>query len=294
MREKLGQHFLINQSAIQKIIAALNLQKNDVIIEIGPGEGALTFPLLEQCKEINCEIIAIEKDPELAKNLESRITNQELRIIEGDVLKILPTLTKRSTLTAKRYKIVGNIPYYITGKLLRILSELITNYKLSITNVVLTVQKEVAERICAHPTKANPTQRKSSLWGMNLLAAAVQFWAEPKIIGYLKPEDFSPPPEVESAIILIATRARPLATRETLENYYRLIKIIFKQPRKTLLNNLAAGFAIGGTSPSTKLGTSGKIKKDKIAEILKSVGLKGNERPQDLNLEVIKKLASWG
>ena len=254
MFQKLGQHFLINQSAIEKIIAVLELKKNETIIEIGPGQGALTIPLVKKCEKIGCKIIGIEKDQELAKSLE--VKSGRLDIVTGDILKELPKLISRFPHPTSNIKIVGNIPYYITGKLLRILSELDNKPSL----IVLTVQKEVAERIVAQPPE------------MNLLAAATQFWAEPKMIGHLKPSDFSPAPEVESAIIKLDTRKQPIANSE---NYYKFIKILFKQPRKTILNNLVDGLGI------SKLAALEKLKK---------IGLSGQERPQNLNIKTIKSL----
>ncbi len=284
MSRKLGQHFLIKRSAIQKIIAALELNAGETIVEIGPGKGALTIPLAEQCAKIGCKVIGIEKDPRLAEDLEFRIQNLgNAKIIHGDALKVLAN-PEFYILYSGFFKVVGNIPYYITGKLLRILSELENKPALT----VLTIQREVAERICAHPPKMNPTRRKCPMCGMNLLAAAVQFWAEPKIISYLKPSNFSPPPKVESAIIKLATRVQPLTTREAEKNYYKLIKIIFKQPRKTLLNNLTSGL------PSVALAKGGlSVDKSKIAEILAKNGLPVNTRPQDLSLEKLSTLSHF-
>src|SRR3989344_4254862 len=164
MFQKLCQHFLINQSAIKKMIKSLKLKSGETIVEIGPGKGALTFPLIKECGANDCKIIAVERDPELAASLELLAVrnNLQIEIIKDDALKILSEITKTYKLKPISYKLVGNIPYYITGKLLRILSEL--KNKPSLT--VLTIQKEVAERIAAVPPK------------MNLLAAAVQFWAE--------------------------------------------------------------------------------------------------------------------
>lgn len=257
--KKLGQNFLVNPAAIRQIIAALDLQNKETIIEIGPGKGALTLPLIEKCQKIGCQIIGIEKDHRLAEDLEFRIQNLgTVKIIKDDALKIFSD-PKSYILYPEFYKIVGNIPYYITGKLLRILSELKNKPELA----VLTVQREVAERIIAKPPR------------MNLLAAAVQFWAESEIIGYLKPSDFQPAPKIESAIIRLATRVQPIATRIDEEKYYKLIKIIFKQPRKTLLNNLVWGLTVD---------------KSKILKILEQNGIPTNSRPQDLSLELISKI----
>lgn len=260
MSEKLGQHFLINQGAIQKIIAALELERGETIIEIGPGRGALTLPLVEECRKIGCKVIGIEKDPSLAKKISEnfQFSNTNLQILTEDALKFFLNWK----LKIDNWKLVGNIPYYITGKLLRILSELKNKPRL----IVVTVQKEVAERITAQPPR------------MNLLAAAVQFWAEPIIIQTLKPQDFSPMPKVESAIIKLEIRNEKIEIK-TGSNYYKLIKILFKQPRKTILNNLADGL---------------KISKAKIEAGLKKIGLSGQERPQNLGIETIVKLIDAG
>src|SRR3989338_4830181 len=261
MSKYLGQHFLINKTAIQKIIAAFDLQKEDTVVEIGPGKGALTIPLLEKCQSLNCKIIAIEKDPFLAKNLESRIQNlgKMVEILSGDALKLLLSIPKSYIPNSKYYKLVGNIPYYITGKLLRILSELEIKPKL----IILTIQKEVAERIAAAPPK------------MNLLAAAVQIWARPEIIARLKSSDFQPPPKIDSAIIKI-TPLEIADSQSQIADYYKFINLAFKQPRKTLLNNLQAGL---------------KIPKTEIERKMKNFNLTGQERPQNLSVEQLARLS---
>jgi 16S rRNA (adenine1518-N6/adenine1519-N6)-dimethyltransferase len=247
---KLGQHFLVNKSAIGKIIAALDLERGDTIVEIGPGTGALTMPLAEKCRGLGCKIVAIEKDPELAKELGKnfQFSNTNFQIITDDALKFFLNWK----LKIDNWKLVGNIPYYITGKLLRIIGELENKPKLT----VLTIQKEVAERIVAKPPK------------MNLLAAAVQIWADLEIIMNLKPKDFNPPPKVNSAIVQLKPNLSIPGTDSS--KYYKVIKMVFKQPRKTLLNNLSAGL---------------NLPKNKILEILKKIGLTGEERPQNLSVE---------
>ena len=288
MPQRLGQHFLKNKLAINKIIAALDIKNEDAVIEIGPGKGALTIPLSEDCSGKNCKLIAIERDAELAKFLDENLkpANPNLQMVEGDALKVLPELI--SKLKLEKFKIVGNIPYYITGKLLRIISEL--EHKPELT--VLMIQKEVAERIVAHPPK------------MNLLAAATQFWADPEIILKLKPADFEPAPEVDSAVIKLTTKSviaspacrqagkakpclpagrnllrRMAANSEvpamTEKKYYQLIHTIFKQPRKTLLNNLRDGL---------------DTPREALEKALGSINLPINARPQDLSIENIKSL----
>lgn len=268
----LGQHFLINQSAIPKIVAALDLKPNDTIVEIGPGKGALTKEIIARLQDSRiAKLILIEKDQKLAYSVQRIADSENLKIIIGDALKELPKIAKRLTLTANRFKVVGNIPYYITGKLLRILSEMENKPELA----VLMIQKEVAERIIAKPPR------------MNLLAAAVQFWAEPKILFMLKPEDFNPPPKVESAVIRLTTKQQITTDdnkRQAAENYYKFIRILFKQPRKTIFNNLKTGL---------------KLPKNEIETALKSLNIDPQIRPQNLSLKKIHLINSlftplWG
>lgn len=223
-KKSLGQNFLKNKNAIAHIINALDIADNDTIIEIGPGRGALTIPLYERAQnKKNITIRAIEKDETLAQALREKfqtthhqsLTNPSIEIIDGDILKIISSHIPRG-----RYKIVGNIPYYITGKLLRIISELPHKPE----RTILMVQKEVAERICAQPPN------------MNLLSAITQFWAEPSIIMRLASTDFNPAPKVDSAIIQLVTKQTP--SNVPAQAYYDFVKILFKQPRKTVINNL--------------------------------------------------------
>ena len=254
--KRLGQHFLINKTKLQKIVEALDLKPGDAVIEIGPGHGELTDELRNKNNEL--KLMTIERDNDLVELLKNKFArDKNLEVVHDDVLKILPDLCLK--LHNSNFKIVGNIPFYITGYLLRILGELKNKPSL----IVLTVQKEVAERICAEPPK------------MNLLAASVQFWAEPKIVDYIPKTDFQPQPKVDSAIIKLVVSNQPLATSE---NYYKLIKILFKQPRKTILNNLAS---------------SGK-NKEEIIKKLKTLEINPADRPQNLSVEQIKKLIKAG
>jgi len=253
MRKRLGQHFLKNRNLLAKIAKAVAPKNCDTIIEIGAGHGELTKELGIKNKELR--IIAIEKDTKLARLLKEKFGAQKnIEIIGGDVLSTLPSIIRNSKPPIRNYKLVGNIPFYITGRLFRILGELEPKPQL----IVLTIQKEVAERICAKPPK------------MNLLAAAVQLWAEPQIIGYVPKKYFSPPPKVDSGIIRLRIKGHE---SEIANNYYKLIKILFRQPRKTILNNLSA------------LKNKGELR-----SILEKTGIDPAARPQNLSLESIKKL----
>ena len=161
----------------------------------------------------------------------------------------------------EKYKLIANIPYYITGKLLRLMSDL--EHKPE--RAVLMVQEEVAERICAEPPK------------MNRLAASVQFWADAKIVARVPKADFSPVPEVDSAVILLTTRARPQVLQA--KKYYSAVRSIFAQPRKTILNNVKAGTA------------KQNLSKQEIEAMLDKIGIDPSARPQDLTVEGITSIA---
>ncbi len=265
--QRLGQHFLKDRKALRKIVAALEIASRDTIVEIGPGHGELTKHLLAAGPK---KIIAIEKDSKLVSGIEYQVSSKRIKIIEGDALKILPLLNTKYLIRDTRYKLTGNIPYYITGHLLRKISELEKKPKL----VVLTIQKEVAERIVAEPPK------------MNLLAASVQFWGEPKILGYISKKSFRPQPKVDSAVIKISPYpVKPLrghgaspkqSSQKEAEKYYRFIKILFKQPRKTILNNLREGF---------------KLSQEEVERRLQKLNISPSLRPANLSMHDINKLA---
>lgn len=245
-QKKLGQNFLINKNALKKIVGALEISDNDIIIEIGAGTGNLTQEILKKTSKV----IAIEKDKSLVKLLKLKFENlsPSLQIIEGDVRDLLPLITKK----IRNFKIVGNIPYYLTGYLLRLLQELESPPSL----IVFTLQREVAERIAAQPPR------------MNQLAAIVQLWTYPEIIFYLKPKDFLPPPKVHSAVVQFQVKS----SAERFKNEKEIIQLItrgFKQPRKTLLNNLSRGFD-----------------KNKIKKVLERLNLTEKTRPAELSVEM--------
>lgn len=246
--QKLGQHFLKNKSIISKIIDTLALQPGDIVFEIGPGRGELTKELEVESEKRHSyvvpaqagihalkkqknglKIISVEKDEDLCESLKKQFENDpHIEIVCGDALKLLPPLiSKLCDVKNLKYKLVGNIPYYITGHLLRIVSEL----KNKPGRSVFMVQKEVAERIVAQPPK------------MNRLAASVQFWAETKIIANVPKHDFSPAPKVDSAVVLLEqkTGSAPIGAND----YYAAVRILFGQPRKTILNNVLQKCDVG-------------------------------------------------
>lgn len=258
--QKLGQHFLKNKSIIQKMIEVLNPQDGDVLLEIGPGHGELTLPLAAACEKIGAKVIAIEKDLALAQGLEARDEGrgkEEFEVIHGDALKFIKDFPRSSPHAPHSFKLVGNIPYYITGHLLRIVSELKEKPKVCI----FTIQKEVAERIVAIPPK------------MNRLAASVQYWAQPEIIASIPRTYFSPQPSVDSALLKLDAR-HPKSNNQ--KQYYAAVRALFAQPRKTVLNNLA---------------DDALKNKEKISPALLKLGIDPGLRPQNLTVEDIEKIA---
>jgi 16S rRNA (adenine1518-N6/adenine1519-N6)-dimethyltransferase len=266
--KKLGQHFLRNTEVLRTIVDTLAIVDGDRIVEIGPGHGELTTPLAATARDKHkrCEIICIEKDHVLIEALEVLAANERsnggaaIKIVEGDALKLLPEFMARGT------KLVGNIPYYITGKLLRVVGELENRPECT----VLLIQKEVAERICAAPP------------AMNRLAASVQFWADATIIASVPRKDFFPPPEVDSAVIILKNKKTQPPIDPAL--YYKMVRAIFSQPRKTLLNNLSTA-------------AKNNVTKEDIAKLMKGIGIDPGARPQDLDTDAITTLGKaplWG
>jgi len=249
-KKSLGQNLLVNQGILDKIVTAAEITSNDLVLEIGPGTGNLTKKLIQKAGRV----IAIEKDRRLVSELQSTIKKSGTEIIEGDILKFNIGNLK---LKDGKYKVVGNIPYYITSQLIRIIFEKWPRPEL----IVLTIQKEVAQRIMAKPPH------------MNLLALSVQYYSEPKIISYISRGSFRPIPKVDSAIIKLVTRDRRQETRT--EQFFKLIKAGFSAKRKQLINNLSGKFG---------------IMKDELKDIFDKTGLKHNTRAEELSTKEWEKL----
>ena len=213
-KKSLGQNFLVNKGILDKIIRAAELDKNDTILEIGPGEGILTEKLAEKASKV----IAVEKDRRLIVPLQEKFKNKSVEIIKADILKFKIENLKFHDFG---YKIVGNIPYYITSHLLKTIFEEWPAPKL----IVLMVQKEVAQRMVAKPPH------------MNLLALSIQFYAEPKIVSYVSKGSFRPIPKVDSALLRIKLR-RAQQSKELTEKFFKLIKTAFAGKRKQLKNTV--------------------------------------------------------
>lgn len=248
----LGQNFLIDKKILSEAIKAANFKPSDIIIEIGPGTGILTQELAKRAEKV----IAIEKDPKMCDVLRELLKCQKIgnvEVIEGDALKIENSkLFKNLKLKIKNYKVVANLPYYITSPVIRKFLESKNPPRL----MVLMVQKEVAQRICEKPPR------------MNLLAVSVQFYAKPEIISYVPKESFWPKPKVDSAIIkIIPHHFRDPVSHRFREQFFRIVKAGFSQPRKQLANNLSKGLELNKEQIKRWL-VSNKIKPTQRAETL--------------------------
>lgn len=250
MRQKLGQHLLKNKKWAELIASEIFEFRN--VIEVGPGGGALTEQILLSIPK-TAKFSAIEKDLKFISYLREKFPSAE--IVNGDALEILPNLMKEQT---GEYALVGNIPYYITGFLLREVGDSENRP----TRSIFMIQKEVAERICAKEGK------------MNRLSASIQIWGKPRILAIVPRGDFSPPPEVESAIIEIDCDENDRQT--DFSGAFAAIRALFSQPRKTLLNNLS---------------TAVDMPKGDVFNEIKDFGLLENSRPQDLSVEQIFSIA---
>jgi len=250
--QRLGQHFLKDKKVLERIAGAIESNSVKTIIEIGPGHGELTSELLKNNPK--SEIISLERDEKLAEAFTKKFSDTNASLYLGDALETLSKVV--DTKTKGDYVVIGNIPYYITGFLFRVLGELKNKPK----KIVLLIQNEVAERVVANPPE------------MNRLAASVQFWGKPEIILTVPSGAFSPPPKVHSAVITITPEKKKPSISE--EKYYATVRLLFAQPRKTVLNNLSTN-----------------LSKEKAAELLKKLSISPQSRPQNLNIQEIIEIA---
>ena len=250
----LGQNFLQDPIALEKIVAAAEIQSSDTVLEIGPGLGSLTRYLAASAREV----VAVELDRHLLPALKAVLAPyQNVRLIHGDILELSP-----DDLIQKRdYVVAANIPYYITSAVIRHLLE----SKEKPRRIVLTIQKEVAQRICEKPGD------------MSLMALSVQVYGNPRIVAHIPAGAFFPAPSVDSAVLVIDIYPSPLIPLEHLESFFKLIKAGFSQKRKTLRNSLSSGLSI---SPAS------------AAELLTRADIDPQRRAETLSIEEWEKLAT--
>ena len=214
-KKSLGQHWLNDSKILSKIVSYANLSKQDYVLEVGPGLGSLTSMISSQAGKV----LAVEIDETLFKHLKLLNLDQNLEIINQDILKF--DLTQ----LPKDYKIVANIPYYLTSHLIRLLTES-TNPPIKI---VLLIQKEVAERIAAKPGS------------MSILSVVVQQYFNVELQDVVAAEMFTPPPKVDSRIVVLTRRSKPQVSTDNDKDFFRLVKVGFSARRKTLENSISNG-----------------------------------------------------
>jgi len=257
-----GQNFLISQNVIKKIIEAADLKKEDCILEIGPGFGILTEELLKTCQKV----LAVELDKNLVFFIRKKFKGaKNLIILENDILKIKNEgIVKLLNCQNAGYKVVANLPYAITKPIIK---KFLT-YKPKPKEMVILVQKEVAQKIAAKPGQ------------MSLLSLSVQVYGQIKIIDYVAKSNFYPQPEVDSAILKIRLWPQFFAPEIVKflgekgkfdeKNFWQIVKFGYSSPRKQLQNNLAAGL---------------KLSKNEVKKALKLANLNEKIRAQELTLQ---------
>ena len=249
-KKSLGQHWLKDRASLLAMCQAAQVSESDTGLEIGPGTGSLTAFLLKKARKV----IAVELDHDLASSLSHKFPTNSLEVIGADILKF--DLTRLPA----GYKVVANIPYYLTGNLLKMLCES-SNPP---SKMALLVQKEVAERLAAEPGQ------------MSLLAVSVQLYYEVEIGTVVPARLFSPPPKVDSQIVALARRQKPLFENLDYKLFFRLVKAGFSARRKKLRSSLSAGL---------------RISKDQADGLLNQAGIDGNLRAQNLSLADWNRLA---
>jgi 16S rRNA (adenine1518-N6/adenine1519-N6)-dimethyltransferase len=219
-KKSLGQNYLVDLAHLSKIVAAAGTQPDDLVVEIGPGLGSLTRCLAVSARKV----VAVELDSTLFPALETVLSGfDNVTLVHGDALKLAP----QELSGGEPYLLVANIPYYITSALIRHFLDSAYQPR----RLVLTIQREVAERICAGPGD------------LSLLAISVQVYGQPQIVDHIPAGAFFPVPEVDSAVLRIDLHPQPLLTPEMKESFFHLVKAGFSQKRKTLRNALSGGLA---------------------------------------------------
>jgi len=250
----LGQNFLQDTAALEKIAQAAEITLDDAVLEIGPGLGSLTRYLAASARTVT----AVELDTSLIPILQTVLAPYpNTRIIAGDILHFSPAVLS----LPEGYLVVANVPYYITSAIFRHLLEAQPRPR----RIVLTIQKEVAQRICATPGD------------MSLLALSVQVYGQPRIVAHLPAGAFYPAPNVDSAVIRVDLYPEPRLPASRLERFFQLAKAGFSQKRKTLRNSLSAGL---------------RISTAEAFQLLENAGIDPMRRAETLSLEEWGRLAN--
>lgn len=227
-KKSLGQHWLHDLESLHAMCDAAHIGPEDTVLEIGPGLGTLTIELTQRAKQV----IAVEFDPDLARELSTRVPAKNLEVVHHDIL------TFDFAKLPAGYKVAANVPYYITSKIVRLLLE----SKNPPSEIALLVQKEVAQRIAAKPGD------------MSILAVSAQLYAEATLGPLVPAQLFTPPPKVDSQIIALARREKPLFSDVEIADLFRVVRAGFGEKRKTLRNSLSGGLHLDKPAVEELLG----------------------------------------
>jgi len=262
-KKRLGQHFLVDEAVLERILSAVELSPDDIVVEIGPGLGILTEGLAKR----RAKVIAVELDSKLVALLKKRLAAfLDVQIIHADILKVTPRQLLQDNLTASEltrgYKVIANLPYYITSPVLSHFLEAQPRP----SEMVVMVQKEVGEAIAAAPGK------------MRLLSVKAQFYSQPTIISYVPAASFYPPPKVDSVILRLDVYSQPPLIKSGVSDVASFFDIVmhgFSAPRKQLRNSLAHSLEM---PPS------------QVASLLEEASIEAKRRAETLSLEEWRKL----
>jgi 16S rRNA (adenine1518-N6/adenine1519-N6)-dimethyltransferase len=242
-KKSLGQHWLYDEAVLGTIADCADVQTGDAVLEVGPGLGTLTRKLLER----GALLTAVEFDPKLATNL-AQLGLANMAVVNQDILQFDLTQLPHG------YKVVANIPYYLTSNLIRLLCESTNPF----STAAILIQKEVADRVAAGPGK------------MSILSVSAQFYCDVALGPVVPAALFTPPPKVDSQVLVLRYRSTPLFPGVDVKLFFRVVKAGFSQKRKTLQNSLSGGLAIS---------------KDAAKVLLEAAGVPPNQRAQALSLE---------
>jgi len=223
-KKSLGQHFLIDETVLQHILSAADLSPGDVVVEVGPGLGILTESLAKQ----GARVIAVELDTRLVSLLKKRLAGfPDVKIVHADILAVTPRQLLQDNLPTSEptwgYKVIANLPYYITSPVLSHFLEA----RPQPSKMVVMVQREVGEAIAAGPGK------------MRLLSVKAQFYSKPTIVSYVPAASFHPAPKVDSVILQLDVYSRPPIEVSDVASFFDIVMHGFRSPRKQIRNSLA-------------------------------------------------------
>ena len=259
-KKSLGQHFLIDEAVLERILSAAELSPGDIVVEVGPGLGILTEGLARR----GARVIAVELDAKLVALLKKRLAAfPDVKIIHADILKVTPRQLLQDNLPASElvrgYKVIANLPYYITSPVLSHFLEAQPRP----SEMVVMVQKEVGEAIAAAPGK------------MRLLSVKAQFYSQPAIVSYVPAASFYPPPKVDSVILRLDVYSQPPIEVSDVSGFFDIVMHGFSAPRKQIRNSLAHSL---------------EMPPGQVAALLEKAGIDAKRRAETLSLEEWREL----